>query len=141
MGLKGDAISLYGQMSSIVDVYDALTSDRVYHNGNEPTDVLKKILKWSYENHFNPTLVQSFIRAIGIYPIGTLVRMESGYLAVVIEQNQDDLLRPKVRLIFNTKNLSYISPRNSDLSQTGNNDRIVTFEAPFRWHIDPSKYL
>lgn len=139
-GLKGDAISLYGQMAAIVDVYDALTSNRVYHDGSEPTEVLKKMLEWS-EHHFNTALVHNFIRTIGIYPVGTLVRLDSGFLAVVVEQNHDDLLRPKVRLIFNTKTLSYIQPRDSDLSKSGNSDRIITFEVPSRWHIDPGRHL
>lgn len=139
-GLKGDDISIFGQMASIVDVYDALTSNRVYHDGIEPTEVLKKMLEWS-EHHFNTTLVHNFIRTIGIYPVGTLVRLESGYLGVVIEQNHDNLLNPKIRLIFNSRTLSYIKPRDLDLSKSGNSDRIITFEAPSRWHIDPGRHL
>lgn len=140
LGLKGNSISLYGQMAAIVDVYDALTSNRVYHSGMEPTEVLKKMLEWG-EHHFNLPLVHHFIRTIGIYPVGTLVRLDSGYLAVVIEQNHDDLLHPKVRIIFNSKTLSYIPPRDYDLAKPGNGDRIFTFEVPARWHIDPARYL
>lgn len=140
LGIKGDSISLYGQMAAIVDVYDALTSNRVYHSGMEPTEVLKKMLEWS-EHHFNTPLVHHFIRTIGIYPVGTLVRLESGYLAVVVEQNHDDLLHPKVRLIFNSKTHSYIPPRDCDLSKADGIDRIVTFEAPSRWRIDPARHL
>ncbi|TRW98093.1 HD-GYP domain-containing protein [Candidatus Methylobacter oryzae] len=138
--LKSDEISLYGQMAAIVDVYDALTSNRVYHNGNEPTEVLKKMLEWS-EHHFSPPLVHHFIRTIGIYPVGTLVRLESGYLAVVIEQHHDDLLRPKVRLIFNSKTLSYIQPWDYDLSKPDSHDRISGFELPSRWRINPANYI
>lgn len=138
--LKSDEISLYGQMAAIVDVYDALTSNRVYHNGNEPTEVLKKMLEWS-EHHFSPSLVHHFIRTIGIYPVGTLVRLESGYLAVVIEQHHDDLLRPKVRLIFNSKTLSYIQPWDYDLSKPDGHDRISGFELPSRWRINPANYI
>lgn len=140
MGLKGDQISLYGQMAAIVDVYDALTSNRVYHAGIEPTEVLKKMLEWS-GLHFNATLVHNFIRTIGIYPVGTLVRLESGYLAVVIQQNHDNLLHPRVRVIFNAKAQSYIPPRELDLVGRGNNDRIVSFELASRWNIDPARFL
>ena len=140
LALKGDQISLYGQMAAIVDVYDALTSNRIYHSGIEPTEVLKKMLEWS-EYHFNTALVHNFIRTIGIYPVGTLVRLESGYLAVVIEQNHDDLLHPKVRLIFNAKAQSFIPPRDIDLGRPSIDDRIVTFEIPSRWHIDPLRFL
>ena len=140
LGIKGDEISQFGQMAAIVDVYDALTSDRIYHAGMEPTEVLKKMLEWS-EHHFNTTLVHNFIRTIGIYPVGTLVRLESGYFAVVIEQNHADLLHPKVRMIFNAKAQCYISPRDVDLAKPGSADRIVTFEVPSRWGIDTSYHL
>lgn len=138
--LKADEISLYGQMAAIVDVYDALTSNRIYHNGIEPTEVLKKMLEWS-EHHFNAPLVHHFIRTIGIYPVGTLVRLESGYLAVVIEQHHDDLLHPRVRLIFNSKTLRYIPPWDYDLSKPGSHDRISAFEVPSRWRINPTQHL
>lgn len=140
LGLKGDEISRYGQMASIVDVYDALTSNRVYHVGSEPTEVLKKLLEWS-DHHFNVHLVHQFIRTIGIYPVGTLVKLESGYLAVVIEQHHEDLLHPIVRAVFNSRSLCYIPPRDYDLSRPGNNDRIVSFEAPSRWRIDPRRHM
>lgn len=139
-GLKGSEISRYGHMASIVDVYDALTSNRIYHVGSEPTDVLKKLLEWS-NHHFNMPLVHNFIRTIGIYPIGTLVKLESGYLAVVVEQHHEDLLHPKVRAVFNSHSHSRISPKDFDLSKPGSSDRILSFEIPSRWHIDPSYYL
>lgn len=139
-GLKGDEISLYGQMASIVDVYDALTSNRIYHKSSEPTEVLKKLLEWS-EHHFNAELVQHFIRTIGIYPVGTLVKLDSGYLAIVIEQHHENLLHPKVRKVFNCRSLNYITPKDFDLSGPDSNDIIVSFEKPSHWHIDPSKYM
>ncbi len=140
LGLKGDEISRYGQMASIVDVYDALTSDRIYHIGSEPTVVLKKLLEWS-DHHFNLRFVHQFIRTIGIYPVGTLVKLESGYLAVVIEQHHEDLLHPLVRAVFNIRSGGYISPRDLDLSRPNNNDRIVSFELPARWRIDPRRHI
>lgn len=139
-GLQGNEISRYGHMASIVDVYDALTSNRVYHIGSEPTDVLKKLLEWS-NHHFNTPLVHNFIRTIGIYPIGTLVKLESGYLAVVVEQHHEDLLHPKVRAIFNSQSHTRIPPRDYDLSKPNSHDRILSFEIPSHWHIDPSHYL
>lgn len=126
-------------MGAIVDVYDALTSNRVYHTGSEPTEVLKKLLEWS-DHHFNHHLVHHFIRTIGIYPVGTLVKLESGYLAVVVEQHHEDLLHPKVRAVFNSRTHSHIPPKDFDLSKPGG-DRIVSFEVPSRWHIDPSRHI
>ena len=139
-GLKGHEISLYGQMASVVDVYDALTSTRVYRVGMEPTEVLRKLLEWS-DQHFNVNLVHHFIRSIGIYPVGTLVRLESGNLGVVVEQHHENLLHPKVRLVFKTQSRSYISPRDLDLSQPGCHDRIASYEVPVRWGIDPQRFV
>lgn len=139
-GLKGDEISRFGQMASIVDVYDALTSNRIYRSGSEPTEVLKKLLEWS-DHHFNMHLVHQFIRTIGIYPVGTLVKLESGFIAVVIEQHHEDLLHPKVRMVFNSRSHSYVRPRDFDLSRPGSHDRIVSFETPARWRIDPRRHI
>ena len=140
LGLKGDDISLYGQMASVVDVYDALTSTRIYHAGLEPTEVLRKLLEWS-DHHFNMRLVHQFIRTTGIYPVGTLVRLESGYLAVVVEQHHEDLLHPRVRVVFHCESRTYTPRRDYDLSKPGSHDRIASFEIPSRWGINPEKYL
>lgn len=142
-GLKGEEISQLGQMAAIVDVYDALTSDRCYHKGMAPTDALRKIYEWS-KFHFNPQLVQAFMRSIGIYPIGTLVRLESGRLGVVVEQNESNLISPKVKVFFSTKSNVYIPPELVDLSRGmgfGGGDRIVKHESPDKWKIDPLRFL
>ncbi|OHX12306.1 HD-GYP domain-containing protein [Chromobacterium sphagni] len=142
-GLKGEEISQLGQMAAIVDVYDALTSNRCYHKGMPPTDALRKIYEWS-KFHFNPELVQAFMRAIGIYPIGTLVRLESGRLGVVIEQNENNLIAPKVKVFFSIKSNSYIPPEVVDLSRRmghGGGDKIVKHEVPEKWKIDPLRFL
>jgi putative nucleotidyltransferase with HDIG domain len=136
--LKGDAISLYGKMSSIVDVYDAISSDRVYHKGMQPSEALKKLLEWS-NHHFDPKLVHSFIRAIGIYPSGSLVRLESGRLAVVREQNEGDLLHPQVEVIYHTGSQCYLTPERIDLRHS--NDRLVSHEEFSKWNIDPKTWL
>lgn len=135
--LKGDEISLYGQMGAIVDVYDAITSHRVYHKGMAPTEALRKLLEWS-KFHFNPTLVQAFIRAVGIYPTGSLVRLESRRLAVVQAQNPENLMQPVVKLIFHTRGY-YLTPETVDLRHS--QDRIVGHENFEAWSIDPARWL
>ena len=133
--LKGDEITVYGQMSAIVDVYDAITSDRCYHRGMHPTDALGRILEWS-RYHFNPQLTQQFIQCVGIYPVGTVVRLESGRLAVVVEANEKDMLKPTVRLAYDTKKRDFIAPRDLDLSRTtATRDRIVGHEDPHTFGI------
>ncbi|MDD2760191.1 MAG: HD-GYP domain-containing protein [Methylomonas sp.] len=140
LGLKGSEISRYGQMAAIVDFYDAVTSARIYHSGSEPTAVLKLLLEGG-GRHFDIPLVHNFIRAVGIYPVGTLVRLENDDLAVVVEQHHEDLLRPKVKSIFNCRLRSFIRPKDYDLSQSGCQQRIVGYEPASRWRIEPNAYL
>lgn len=136
--LPGKEISLYGQMAAIVDVYDAVSSERVYHKGLPPTQVLKKLLEWS-AHHFDPQLVQAFIRTVGIYPSGALVRLESGRLGVVIEQNEGNLLEPVVRVFYRADKQYYIPPEIINLSKT--QDRVASFETYEKWNIEPQIWL
>lgn len=138
LGLKGDEISLVGQMSTIVDVYDALTSVRVYKSAWEPNLALKKLLEWS-STHFKPELVKEFIRCLGIYPIGTLVELESGNVAIVIEQGISDLLNPTVKIIYNTKKKGLVKVSELDLTTT--DDRIVKSVSPQTYQIDLAMFV
>lgn len=135
--LKGEAISLYGQMAAIVNVYDAITSQRVYHKGMPPTEALRKLLEWS-DSHFQPKLVHAFIRAVGIYPTGSLVRLESNRLAVVQAQHADSLISPLVKVMFHTKGY-YLPPELVNLRQS--QDRITSHENFETWQIDPTHWL
>jgi len=138
--LKGDEISIYGQMGAIVDVYDAITSERVYHKGMPPTEALKKLLEWS-KFHFNPELVQAFIRTLGIYPSGSLVRLESGRLGVVMQQHGEKLLLPLVKVFYHGDKQYYLPPEEIDLAKPHCTDRIISHESFEKWGIDPAKWL
>ncbi len=141
--LKGGEISQLGQMAAIADVYDAITSNRCYHKATEPTDALKKLFEWS-EHYFSRELVQQFIRCVGIYPVGTLVRLESGLLGIILAHENNSLLQPVIRIVYNTKRNKYISPYDVDLSVASTNktnDKILNYELPDRWNIYPEAYL
>ncbi|MBI5099640.1 MAG: HD-GYP domain-containing protein [Nitrospirae bacterium] len=144
LGLKGEEISYYARATAIVDVYDAMTSKRCYQNKYLPTDVLKKLYEWS-SYHYDRSLVQQFICCMGIYPVGTLVRMESGMVGVVIQHGEKSLLHPVVRIVYNTKNGSFLRlPYDLDLSQPSGKsgeDRIVSYESPEKLGIKPEMYL
>lgn len=137
-GLKGDAISVYGQMMAIVDVYDAITSLRVYSKGVPPTEALRKMFEWS-KFHFNPSLVQAFIKGIGIYPAGSLVRMQSGKIGIVREVVPTKLLQPIVKIFYHAETLRYLAPEIIDLSTR--QDKIVSHESFEKWGIDQAKWL
>ncbi|WP_332853397.1 HD-GYP domain-containing protein [Duganella sp. S19_KUP01_CR8] len=138
-----DEISELAQMAAIVDVYDAITADRCYHKGMSAAAALRKIYEWS-KFHFNPQFAQEFMRCVGIYPVGTMVMLESGRLGVVIEPHETNLLAPKVNVFFNTKKNLYIKPETIDLSRGlgfGGGDKIVGHESPTKWNVDPMRFL
>ncbi len=142
-GLQAEGISRIGQMAAICDVYDAITSNRVYHKGMAPHEALRRIFEWS-RFHFNPRLAQAFVRIIGIYPVGTLVMLESGRIAVVLDQSEGSLLEPRVRVVFDSRRQHYLTPQDLDLSKApgfGGGDRIVGYESPEKWGIDVSRFL
>lgn len=141
--LAGDGISELAQMAAIVDVYDAITADRCYHKGMSAAEALRKIYEWS-KFHFNPVYAQEFMRCVGIYPVGTMVMLESGRLAVVVEPHPTNLLAPKVHVFFNTRQNVYIRPELVDLSRGlgfGGGDKIVRHESPQKWQVDPMRFL
>jgi hypothetical protein len=127
-------------MVAITDVYDAITSDRVYHKGMTPSQGLKKLLEWSGD-HLDPELVKQFIRCIGLYPVGSLVLLESGKLGVVVETNEQDQRLPVVRVMYHTRFRLPITVETIDLSRTGNQDRIVRAVDPEDYKLDVRKFL
>ncbi len=142
-GLKGAEISQVGQMSAIVDVYDAITSDRPYRKAMSPAAAVQKLFEWS-KHHFDPEMTKVFVKSVGIYPIGTLVRLESGRLGVVIEQCDTQLLTPVVRVMYDGKRQHYIVPEDVDLARPmgmGGADSIVGFESAMKMGIDISRFL
>jgi putative nucleotidyltransferase with HDIG domain len=138
--LKGEQISLYGRMGAIVDVYDAITSDRCYHKGMAPTAALGRLLEWS-KYHFDPELVRAYVKCVGIYPSGSLVRLESGRLGVVTEQHEEKMMQPKVRVIFHAEHKRYLPPEEIDLSRPGCQDKISGHEEFEAWNIDPKRWV
>ena len=105
-----------------------MTSIRCYQDKYPPTEVLKKMYEWS-SYHFDRTLVEQFIRCVGIHPVGTLVRLESGLIGVVLQKGEKSLLQPVVRIVYNTRNGGFVRlPYEIDLAKSsGKNgeDRIV----------------
>lgn len=142
-GLKGDQISLFGQIAAIVDIYDALSSERCYKKAMTPTEALRKLFEWS-QSYLNRDLVEKFVTHLGIFPIGTLVRLENSYLAVVIAHGEKSLLHPMVRVVYDAKNAKPLAPLDIDLGRqhsAGNAYEIVRCEAAEKWHIRPEDYL
>jgi putative nucleotidyltransferase with HDIG domain len=131
--LSSDNLSLIARMSAVCDVYDAITSNRPYKAGWDPAESVSRMVSW--QGHFDPTVLQTFVKTIGIYPTGSLVRMASGKLGVVIEQNAKKLTAPKVKLFFSTKSGMPLQPKLIDLLDSHVNDKIVAREPPENWNF------
>ncbi|MEA9588430.1 HD-GYP domain-containing protein [Xanthomonas sp. WHRI 10064A] len=129
--LVGEDISLMSRMGAVCDVYDAISSDRPYKRAWDPAESLKQMASW--KGHFDPAIFQAFVRRLGIYPVGSLVRLESQKLAVVIEQTPDALLKPKVRVFYSAKLRSHVLVQDIDLSRPDCQDRIAQMESPTDW--------
>jgi len=138
-GLCGHEISPYGRMAAVVDVYDAITADRVYHRGITPSAALKKLLEWSH--HLDSSLVRHFIRSVGIYPVGSCVLMESGRLAVVVQANDFDQRLPVVKMVYHTRFRSFIKVETVDLAKPSVQDRIVRAVDPYDYKIRVGDFL
>jgi len=106
--LNGETMSLFAKMGAVCDVYDAITSNRPYKAGWDPAESIRRMAEW--KGHFDPTVFQSFVKSLGIYPVGSCVRLESGKLGVIVEQGEQSLLKPRVKIFFSTKSQAYIRP-------------------------------
>ena len=133
-GLKGDAISLFAKMGAVCDVYDAITSNRPYKSGWDPAESLRKMAEWA-NGHFDPKVFQAFVKSMGIYPVGSLVRLTSGRIGVVVEQTAKSLTTPCVKVFFSTKSNMRILPQVVDLSRPDTTERIAGREDPVKWHF------
>jgi putative nucleotidyltransferase with HDIG domain len=132
-GLTGEQISLLARMGAVCDVYDAVTSDRPYKAGWDPAQALSQMATW--KGHFDLAVFQSFVKSVGIYPTGSLVRMRSGRLAVVLDQNPSALTKPRVKLFFSTKAGLPMKPQVLDLAAPQTVDQIASREPPENWHF------
>lgn len=139
--MAGDEISLAGRMAAIVDTYDAMTSDRPYRPAISPAIALRQLYEQG-GSQFDPNLIAAFVRTVGIYPVGTLVLLESGHLAVVDEVHHENLLCPVVRVIYHTGRRQYMAPVEVDLARKIGNHygRIVRAEEYASWGISPLRW-
>jgi len=129
--LKGDEISLYARMATVCDVYDALTSTRVYRKGWTPAEAMHNMLSW--RGHFDSQILHAFVRAIGIYPVGSLVRLASGRVALVVKAGERSLLKPVVHAFWSLHAQREVKPERIDLGDSFCTDSIIGAEESQLW--------
>jgi len=130
-GLKGEQITRFARMAAVCDVYDALTSTRVYRKGWTPAEAMHNMLSW--RGHFDSHLLNSFVRTIGIYPVGSLVRLASGRVALVVKAGEKSLLRPCVHVFWSLHAQREMKPEIVDLGDSFCTDSIVSAEESNLW--------
>jgi HD-GYP domain-containing protein (c-di-GMP phosphodiesterase class II) len=116
-GLASDDIPVLTRISSIVDVYDAITSDRCYHDGVAPANGLENLFKWAKGN-FDIPLLERFIKCVGIFPIGSIVRLNTQEIGMIMATDEGRRLQPVVLLIINAKGDLYQPRRLVNLSSS-----------------------
>ena len=132
--LPAEQITTLARMAAICDVYDAITSNRPYKAGWDPAESLRRMAEWT-RDHLDQRLYQAFVKSLGIYPVGSLVRLTSGRLGVVTEQSPGTLLTPRVKVFYSTKSDMRIPPELIDLSAPGCREQIAGREDPARWQF------
>lgn len=136
---KGDEISQYVRMASIVDVYDALTAERVYKAGMEPIKAFK-ILKDGCPDSFDGELLTKFIQCIGIHPVGTLVRLSSQKVGLVTQSNPETPLKPVVKTFYSAKHGRYTEMQDINLANKKTTDKLESTVKPTDYNIDLERF-
>lgn len=137
-GLHGNEISVHAKIAAVCDAYDSLTSNRPGHQAWTPARALE-YMAVRVDTLFDRTVFQAFTRSIGIYPLGTVLRLRSGRLAVVFAQNDNEPLRPQVKVFYSVSEAAHLGPETLDLRET--EDTVVGFEDPAQWGFRDEQLL
>lgn len=137
LGLQGEQLSQVGRMSSIVDIYDALTASRCYKKAMSPAAAIKIMMGLS-GHHLDSDLLKAFILCVGFYPVGSVVELSNNLLGLVWESNEQDMKKPIVKTFYNTHYKKYYEVKMIDLSQSKLS--IARGVSPFEFNIDIDSY-
>ncbi|OKY25050.1 HD-GYP domain-containing protein [Thalassotalea sp. PP2-459] len=134
-GLNSKATSKYGKMIAIVDSYDAMTCERPYKSAVSPISAFKTLVAEA-PTKYDEELVEKFIQCLGVYPVGTLVKLNSGKLGLISQLNKSKPLRPFVKVFYNTRLNQAISIEEIDLSKSKYKDQIDCCIKPEDFNIN-----
>ena len=138
-GARGDEISLFGRMIAIVDTYDAITAERCYKAGIPSQKALQIILQ-DAPDKYDLELVKKFIKCIGVYPVGSLVRLNNEKIAMVVKQHPVHSTKPLVKIFYSVRGNHYLKPIELDLSKSAQ-IRIEKAVVASEYRLDFNKYF
>jgi len=139
-GLKYFEIHEFGRIGSIADVYDAVTSKRVYKQEVFPAESMKILINGKGEA-FQPNFVDLFIQEIGLYPIGSTVKMNSGEIAVVLFNNRETPTTPIIQIVLSATGKRIPNSIELDLAKGNSQRTIVSMVDPIAYGIDIEQYI
>jgi hypothetical protein len=136
-------LSQFGLIAAIVDIYDAVTSDRCYHKGKTPHDTLQILYQLGIQGHVDGELVQRFVQVVGVYPVGSCVSLNTGETAIVKQLNHHAPIQPVVVLITDEDGHRRSAPVDLDLAAQLRqlNRKIASIRDPIILGINPCSYL
>ena len=132
--LKGNELSLVARMAAICDVYDAVTSQRSYNTPWTPSRALA-VMQGS-EGHFDQLVFKSFVESLGIYPMGTLLRLHSDQLAIVTGESAADFTLPTARIFYSIAQGCEWPVSDIEISRVAGGHAIAAIEDPAEWGFD-----
>jgi len=139
-GLRGEEITRFGRMIAIVDTYDAITADRCYKVGMSSKKALQILLKDAPEK-YDEELVTQFVQCIGIFPAGSLVKLNNEKIAMVLKQNPVHATKPLVKVFYSIRGNHYLEPKELDLAAVSNGVKIVDAVIASDYKLDFNKYF
>ncbi len=144
--LSGEALSTLARMGAVCDVYDAVTSDRPYKQGWSPAEAVHRMAEWTMRpgaesggGQFDERIFRLFVKVVGIYPSGTLVRLSSGRLGVVTDPGRASLLAPTVKVFFSARLKEPVRIETVDLGEA--QETIEGMEDPAIWGFDLARVM
>ena len=144
---RSEPLSLFGRILTIMDVFDAITSHRIYRTEAISPDQALSMMSESAGKDFDPILLKAFINMLGVYPVGTLVELNTGEIGLVSENpEQSDGMHPLVTILLPADGQGYTRGETVDLAERETSDgrykrNILKTYNPALFGVQPSEFI
>jgi HD-GYP domain-containing protein (c-di-GMP phosphodiesterase class II) len=144
-GLEGKRSPIHGRIASIIDCYTAMTRENKYRKAIAPHEALQSIYNWR-DKYFQAELIEQFLQCIGVYPTGSLVEMSSGEVGMIMSQNKNQRLKPKIMMLLDENKKPFdvnkiVDLMTEDTDSSGLELTILRGLEPGAYDIDPTTVL